>query len=139
MVRETPVGNYIGLNIKTPAGAVAAVKHGLPVSAAEALGQHLDIPIRSLSKVTNIPERTLLRRKREKEALKADESERVMRIGLLVERAVEVLGGLEHARQWLKTPNRALGGSTPLDYADTEPGAREVEALLGRLEHGVFS
>jgi uncharacterized protein (DUF2384 family) len=26
-----------------------------------------------------------------------------------------------------------------LDYADTEIGAREVDALLGRLEHGVFS
>jgi putative toxin-antitoxin system antitoxin component (TIGR02293 family) len=118
---------------------VAAVKQGLPVSAAEALGVHLDIPIRILSKVTNIPERTLLRRKREKEALKPDESERVMRIGLLLERAAEVLGGLDNARAWLKSPNRALGGSTPLDYADTEPGAREVESLLGRLEHGVFT
>ena len=35
--------------------------------------------------------------------------------------------------------NRALGGATPLDFAKTEPGAREVENVLGRLEHGVFS
>jgi uncharacterized protein (DUF2384 family) len=34
---------------------------------------------------------------------------------------------------------KGLGGKTPLEYADTEPGAREVEDLLGRLEHGVFS
>jgi putative toxin-antitoxin system antitoxin component (TIGR02293 family) len=40
---------------------------------------------------------------------------------------------------WLKSPQKALGGKTPLEYSDTEPGAREVEDLLGRLEHGVFS
>jgi uncharacterized protein (DUF2384 family) len=34
---------------------------------------------------------------------------------------------------------RALGGRSPLDFAQTEPGAREVENVIGRLEHGVFS
>jgi uncharacterized protein (DUF2384 family) len=27
----------------------------------------------------------------------------------------------------------------PLEYAETELGAREVEHLLGRIEHGVYS
>jgi uncharacterized protein (DUF2384 family) len=27
----------------------------------------------------------------------------------------------------------------PLDYAETEIGAREVEDLLGRIEYGVYS
>jgi uncharacterized protein (DUF2384 family) len=27
----------------------------------------------------------------------------------------------------------------PLDYARTEIGAREVEKLLGRIDHGVYS
>jgi uncharacterized protein (DUF2384 family) len=27
----------------------------------------------------------------------------------------------------------------PLDYAETEIGAREVENLLGRIEYGVYS
>ena len=37
------------------------------------------------------------------------------------------------------TPKRALGNITPLRCCDTDVGAREVEALLGRIEHGVFS
>ena len=41
--------------------------------------------------------------------------------------------------RWLSSPRRALGGATPLERARTEDGAREVEALIGRLEHGVFS
>jgi uncharacterized protein (DUF2384 family) len=32
----------------------------------------------------------------------------------------------------------AFHGECPLDFADTEIGAREVEVLLGRIEHGVF-
>ena len=68
-----------------------------------------------------------------------DESERVLRIGALFDRAVVVFGDEDQARQWLKSSQRALGGRTPLEYADTEPGAREVEDLLGRLEYGVFA
>ena len=37
-----------------------------------------------------------------------------------------------------KEPAWALGDVTPLQYADTELGAQEVEDLLGRIEHGVL-
>jgi len=53
--------------------------------------------------------------------------------------AAEVLGSEEKASRWLHSPNRALGGSRPLDVVDTDLGAREVEAVLGRIEHGVYS
>lgn len=39
----------------------------------------------------------------------------------------------------LDEPHLALGGDSPLALADTELGAREVDDLLGRLEHGVYS
>jgi putative toxin-antitoxin system antitoxin component (TIGR02293 family) len=58
---------------------------------------------------------------------------------LLFTKAQEVLRGRENARLWFTSPKIALGGKTPLEYADTELGAREVEDLLSRLEHGVFS
>jgi putative toxin-antitoxin system antitoxin component (TIGR02293 family) len=45
----------------------------------------------------------------------------------------------EITRQWFKMPAKALGGKTPLEYADTEPGTQEVEDLLVRIEYGVFS
>jgi putative toxin-antitoxin system antitoxin component (TIGR02293 family) len=46
-------------------------------------------------------------------------------------------GSLEEARSWLRTPNRALGEASPLEFATTDVGTREVEQLIGRLEHGV--
>jgi uncharacterized protein (DUF2384 family) len=37
------------------------------------------------------------------------------------------------------SPQRALGGAVPVDIAKTEVGAREIENIIGRLEHGVFT
>jgi putative toxin-antitoxin system antitoxin component (TIGR02293 family) len=43
------------------------------------------------------------------------------------------------AVKWLTTPKEALYGQEPLQYSRTEPGAREVENLIGRVEYGVFA
>jgi putative toxin-antitoxin system antitoxin component (TIGR02293 family) len=53
--------------------------------------------------------------------------------------ASDVLGDDAKASRWLQRPNRALSGRQPLSLLDTDLGAREVEAILGRIEHGVFS
>ncbi len=66
----------------------------------------------------------------------SDESDRLMRVAA---QAAEVLGSKEKASSWLRSPNRALAGSRPLDIIDTDLGAREVETVLGRIEHGVYS
>ncbi|MGH7857479.1 MAG: antitoxin Xre/MbcA/ParS toxin-binding domain-containing protein, partial [Candidatus Binatia bacterium] len=61
---------------------------------------------------------------------------RLARVGAM---AVRVLGSEEKAGRWLHRPNRALGNESPLSLLDTAIGAREVEDLLGRIEHGVVS
>lgn len=64
-----------------------------------------------------------------------DESNRCVRV---VARASHVLGE-ENGKRWLRTSNRALGGRCPVDLLDTDPGSRQVEELLGRIEFGVYS
>ena len=83
--------------------------------------------------------RATLHRRKKSGHLDRAESDRLVRYARLFSRASEALGGIAGARSWLIAPARAFHGECPLDYADTEIGAREVEALLGRLEHGVFS
>jgi putative toxin-antitoxin system antitoxin component (TIGR02293 family) len=117
---------------------IKILKKGLPISAFEKLRQTIDVPDATLARIVNVSPRTLIRRKKEGR-LDTDESERIWRIGNLFDRGIRVFGTQESARRWFKTPNRALEGKAPLEYAETEPGAREVEDLLGRLEHGVFS
>jgi putative toxin-antitoxin system antitoxin component (TIGR02293 family) len=67
------------------------------------------------------------------------ESDRLYRLARIVALAKQFLGENEIAIRWLKTPNRALGGKLPLDLIDTEPGARSVENVLGRIAYGGVS
>ena len=115
------------------------VRAGLPVELFFRLRDALAVQQETLSSVISVPIRTLMRRKQLGERLKSDESERLLRLARLHIRAVEVLNGVEKARRWLFSANRALGGKTPFEFASTEPGAREAERLLGRIEHGIFS
>jgi len=128
----------IGIKAQSLTDIITHIKRGLPVSSFERLRKNLDISEKSLSLTVRIAKRTLTRRKQEGR-FKADESERVFRIAKLYDKAVDVFENADLARKWFREPARALGGKTPLDYADTEPGAQEVHDLLGRIEHGVFS
>jgi putative toxin-antitoxin system antitoxin component (TIGR02293 family) len=53
--------------------------------------------------------------------------------------ATHCLGDAQAANRWLKRPNAALGGKTPLELLDTEPGVHTVENVLGRIAYGGMS
>jgi len=53
--------------------------------------------------------------------------------------AAHYLGDAHAANRWLKRPNAALGGKPPIELLDTEPGARAVENVLGRIGYGGIS
>lgn len=115
-----------------------AVRKGLPFSAFEAVSKHLEISPQHITTVLGIPPRTVARRKAARH-LTPQESDRLYRLARAISQAVDVLGTIDKARVWLKTPNRALGGEMPLDLLDTDIGARQVEEVLLRLNYGIFS
>ena len=115
-----------------------AVRRGLPFSTMETLSDQLELSPQQCSEVLAIPARTVARRKENKQ-LNPQESDRLYRVARAASQAVEVLGSLDKARLWLKTPNRALSCEPPLDLLDTEIGARQVEEVLLRLNYGIFS
>jgi putative toxin-antitoxin system antitoxin component (TIGR02293 family) len=67
------------------------------------------------------------------------ESDRAFRLARILAHAVEVFESIERARDWLKSENRALDGQPPFELLDTDAGAQEVDDVLGRIEHGIFS
>ena len=117
----------------------ALVQAGLPARMIREVAEALAVSPMQFAQTVQIAPRTLLRRLSDDARLKADESERVLRIARLLKRATDVLEGEEEAARWFRHPLRTLGGKAPLDMCATEPGAREVETVLGRLEHGVFA
>ena len=117
---------------------LAQLRMGLPYASVEALAAGFDIGKDELVAVLHLPPRTLARRKRE-QRLRADESDRLFRVGRIAALAEELLGSREKASRWLHRPNRALGRVIPLRHLDTDLGARRVEDLLLRIAHGVYS
>lgn len=114
------------------------VRRGLPYAALEAVMARLGLSREQVSEALHLPERTLARRKKERR-LHPDESDRLFRLARIAAQASDVLGSTEKAARWLQRPNRALGGRVPLALLDTDAGTREVEEVLGRIEHGVVS
>ena len=115
----------------------ARVMQGLPYAPVIRLQDLLDLSIGQIAELLQIPYRTLARRKA-KGRLDPVESDRLARTVRLLEETVSLFEGDEQAaRSWFKSKQPSLGGKTPFEFARTDAGAREVERVIGRLEHGV--
>ena len=125
-------------NVSSAAQLTETIRTGLPYASLEILISKLQLPRSGAAAALNLPERTLARRRKEKR-LSPDESDRVLRLARLFSHAASVLEGEDNAAVWFSQPNRALRGNTPLSLIDTETGAREVEDVLWRIAHGIFS
>lgn len=114
------------------------VKRGLSYRALERFQQNVALSTEELAALVQIKPRTLARR-REEGRLTPEESDHLIRASRVFAKALELFeGDAAQARSWLAAPAKALGGRSPFEVAGSEMGAREVENLIGRLEHGVF-
>lgn len=135
MLAEEPV-DLLGYVVNRQ-DVITQIKAGLPIQAFDVLREEFGVAVPQLAKTLNINPRTLNRR-RQSGRLNVDESERVYRLGRLFKIALNLFKEEPAVRQWFATPKEIFEGQTPLDYADTEPGAQEVEKQLRRIAHGVF-
>jgi len=114
------------------------VKAGLPYASLEALIGKFGLAREEAAAALHLPQRPTARGKK-KQKLQADESDRLLRLARVGAQAAATLGSEEKAVQWLRRPNRALGNRAPLDLIDSDIGTRQVEEVLGRIEHGNIS
>lgn len=132
-------GQTLGLTVSSSGELIRQVGRGFSFRTMHALESRSGIPLNQIAEIIGTPPRTLARRKASGR-LSADESEKLLRLSAVFEKALELFeGDRSEALTWLCSRKKELENQTPLDYARTEVGAREVENLIGRLEHGVFS
>jgi putative toxin-antitoxin system antitoxin component (TIGR02293 family) len=115
---------------------VEAIEEGLPIAAIESVIRDGTFSAGEIYELV-LPRRTLTHRKEKRQPLTAEESDRLTRAVRLAARAEEAIGNAEKAARWLRRPNRALLGKRPLDLLESDVGARMVEQVLGRIEHGL--
>jgi putative toxin-antitoxin system antitoxin component (TIGR02293 family) len=129
----------LGLEPADTARLVEQVEKGFSYRELEHLQDNVGLSRSDVADLVQVKPRTLDRRKKEGRLL-PEESDRLLRVSRVFGKALELFeGDPKAAKEWLSAPQTALGGAVPLDMARTDIGAREVEALVGRLEHGVFS
>ncbi|HWK89712.1 MAG TPA: antitoxin Xre/MbcA/ParS toxin-binding domain-containing protein [Longimicrobium sp.] len=125
----------LGKEVTTGAAFIHRVETGLPRNALTQLKRYSRLSDAELTAV--IPRRTLSNASK-LQRLTPEQSDRVARTAGIAALAQRVFGDAGSARDWLLAPNPALGGETPLRMLRTGSGGRLVEAVLIRIEHGVY-
>lgn len=125
----------IGISGRDRRAAIRATREGLPIAAVDRLVQTGRLTLAELARVV-LPRKTLSNR-RKVGTLTPEQSDRLVRVVRVIAAAEETFGSQERAARWLRRPTAALGGEPPLALLDTTEGSREVETLLGRIDHGL--
>ena len=125
----------LGEGVTSGSAFVERIERGLPRHAITQLKRFGDLSDADLSAV--IPRRTLTSLNKASR-LSPEQSDRIARAAGIVALAQRVFGNVRTAREWLVTPNPALGARAPLRLLRTGNGAEVVESVLLRIEHGVY-
>jgi putative toxin-antitoxin system antitoxin component (TIGR02293 family) len=134
-----PYAALLGIDKSDAASLNAEVERGLSFAKLVNLTRVMGMPLQAAAEVLFISPRSLQRRKMEGR-LHADESDRLLRLSRMFGLAIELFEGDRHAAiAWMNRRLPVLGDASPLEMSKTEPGSLDVERLIGRLEHGVFS
>lgn len=125
-----------GSEVRSEIDFVKRIEAGLPVETAEALKRLGDLSEADLNEI--VPRRTLSHA-RKRNRLSPEHSDRVVRAAAVYTHAQVVFANPGKANRWMRCPNRALEGQTPLSLLRTSNGTGLVEQTLDRIAYGVFS
>lgn len=117
---------------------VRLVQDGLPTAVLERLVARGELSAQEVEKYI-IPRRTLAHRKRRRQPLSREESDKLARVARIFAVALDTFQDRAKAATWMRRPSRVLDGAAPVELLGTDSGARMVEQTLERLAHGVYS
>ncbi len=133
---------------KAPVGVrVAAIRLGLSATIVKNIAGHMLIRQDLLYSTLGLARATMVRKLRNKERMKPDESERVLGLAALIGQVEEMVArsgdpkdfdAAQWVAQWLRQPLPALGGKAPAEWMDTSEGQRLVADTLARMESGAY-
>jgi putative toxin-antitoxin system antitoxin component (TIGR02293 family) len=136
----TILANLFGIKSRTPETTLtlaSSVEKGLPVSALDKFaGRISPLDVRGFA-YRVVPKPTLERRRKQKQHLTTDESDRLARVAKVFAFGLEIFRDEAKVRDFLNRPHPMLDDRVPLELAlATGPGADAVVNLLGRTAYG---
>ncbi|HEX2942192.1 MAG TPA: antitoxin Xre/MbcA/ParS toxin-binding domain-containing protein [Rhodopila sp.] len=120
---------------EAPVAWLPRVREGLPLSVVDQALADGRLSAAELDRLA-LPRKTLAHR-RTLGSLTPEQSDRLSRLLRVIEEAETTFGDRAKAHAWLRRPTTLLDNEAPLDRLDTDIGTRQVEAILGRIAHGI--
>jgi len=120
---------------EAPATWLPYVREGLSLAVIDKALEDGKITLAELDRLA-LSRKTLAHR-RSLGSLTPDQSDRLSRLLRIIEETESTFGDAAKAHAWLRRPSTLLDGEAPLDRLDTDIGTRQVEAILGRIAHGL--
>jgi putative toxin-antitoxin system antitoxin component (TIGR02293 family) len=137
--KSASVADLLGVKPKKAESAltlVYSVARGLPVSSLDKLASRVSPQDARRFTYRVVPKPTLERRRKEKQPLSTEESDRLARIAKVFAFALEVFRDDAKVRRFLDSPHPMLDDKAPLEVAlATGLGADAVINLLGRAAY----
>lgn len=112
------------------------IRQGTPIALVVRLQELLDLTDEQTARLIGRSRSTYSRHRRQDTELGVAEAERAVRYARLLTLAAETFGSLDDAAAWMRESNSALDDDTPLEMAETDPGATMVRDLLLGVQHG---
>jgi putative toxin-antitoxin system antitoxin component (TIGR02293 family) len=135
---KTKQNSFAALRRDLEAGRdpVEAIRTGFDADMLTAAGDYFEVPTARIRAITRVPDTTAHRLIKRHALLDSAASERLWRLANVAVMAEDVFEDETAAKQWLRSPNQAFLGSAPIDYLDTEPGAKAVRQVLNAIATG---
>jgi putative toxin-antitoxin system antitoxin component (TIGR02293 family) len=134
VVRKLGGQPVLGREVRSEADLALAVRMRLPLIVLKALAQ-AGLTDQEIERFV-IPQRTRRHRADKNQPLTIDESDRAVRLLRVQTVAEDTFGNKDKANTWLRRPLAELHGESPLDFAQTEAGARVIETILAKIAWG---
>ncbi len=137
LVQEIAVKYQVGS--KNQYNLVNQAQNGVPVSAFFDLLNISGLTKKELAGLLNVSFKTIQRYQKERKKLNALNSEQLLKMISLYQKAEEVFGALESFNRWLRKPAPGLGNQKPLSLMQTSGGIDLIREELIRIEFGTLA
>jgi len=112
-------------------------RKGLTMKALRRILEFTSLTIKEISLILPVSERQMARYGND-HVLRKDISSHLIQLLELFERGYDVFG-VAKFKIWIRSNNRTLNNSKPIELLDTPIGIEMVRDILGRIEYGVYS
>lgn len=118
---------------------VHKAQNGLPASAFFDLLAITGFTSQELASLLDLSFKTIQRYQKDGKKLNPLNSEQLLKIIALYQKAEEVFGSLDSFNQWLRKPSPGLGNHTPFSLMQTSGGIDLIREELTRIEFGTLA